>query len=760
LVDLSDLDSNHPHADGTARALEGLRVLAGLRAAQGKGRRETGALFAYPAAVRCGLPDFSRLISPRAVAIVGASADLSRIGGQPVRANTEFGFRGGVYPVNPKYGEVAGLRSYPDLASVPRPCDVALIALAAPQVASTIRMCGEASIPFAVVLSAGFGELGERGGALARELRDAIASSGVRVVGPNCQGILNFRDKFYGGFGSIFQDGDMRSGSVAMVTQSGGFGYGMAQLAEDAGVGFNYIVSTGNEADLTALDLIEYSLERDDVSLIATYLEGVKDGRRLAALGRRALELRKPIVVWKVGNTRTGRRAAASHTGNLTGDYDLYRTAFRAGGFIEIGDLADLIDVAQAVEMGRFPEGDRVGVISISGGAGVLLADHCERAGLELPQPAPERTAELRTILPDFSSLANPIDVTAQVFNQLDIYARAVEIVRDDPGVDQLILYNASVPDPAAERVATALVPVIAGSRKPVFVAWAAPPDRAARGMAVLRASGIAIYPTPARAAFAAASLTEFARRVRRGAPPVAARPAHLGSPAPLPPGEARLGERAAQALLAPYGIRFARSLAVSLDRLPEIEPPPFAFPVVLKIDAPGLAHKTELGGVRTGLSDLAALRSAAAAMVSRFRDSNPNGAIDGVLIAETLDGIEVIAGLVNDRVFGPTVVLGLGGIFAETLHDASRRFAPIGRSTAREMIGELRAAAVLRGTRTGIAYDLDALADLLVGLSWFGADHADRLVELDLNPVFVRPAPHGALAADALIVVRETASS
>ena len=664
-----------------------------------------------------------------------------------MRANTQFGFRGHVYPVNPKYDEIAGLRCFPDVASVPEACDVALIAVAAPHVANTIRACGAAKIPFAIVLAAGFGEIGERGMAPESELRDAIASSGVRVIGPNCQGILNFREKFYGGFGSIFQDGELGSGSIAMITQSGGFGYGMAQMAARAGVGFNYVVSTGNETDVTLLDLIEYSLERDDVSMIATYLEGIRDGRKLIALGRRALELRKPILIWKVGNTTTGRRAAASHTGNLTGDYDLYKEAFRSGGFIEIDDLDEMVDVARGVAMQRWPAGDRVGVISISGGAGVLMADHCESSGLALPQLTEQSSREIASILPDFGSLANPIDVTAQVFNQLDIFSRTLEVVRDDPNVDQLILYLASVPDPAAERVTAAIAPTIAASRKPVFVAWSAPPERAVRGMGVLRDAGIAVYPTPVRAAFAAASLSAFARKVRHGASMGAQRPANLAAVA-VPQGAVQLGERASQALLEGYGIRFARSVAVPRIAVNDIEKLPFAFPVVVKIDAPQIAHKTEVGGVRTGIADLLSLRKAAKEMLERL-----DGRAEGVLVAETLSGIEVLAGVVNDRVFGPMVVFGLGGIFAETLRDVSRRFAPFDRTTAFEMIDELRAAPILHGARTGVSYDLGSLADLLVGLSWFASDNADRLAEVDLNPIFVRARPEGAVAADALIV-------
>jgi len=292
--------------------------------------------------------DFERLIRPRAVAIIGASGDPARIGGQPLRSLTEFGYEGKVYPVNPKYKTLKDLICYPDISAVPRPCDVAIVAVPASRVISVIAECGAAGVKFAIVLSSGFRESGESGSALQDELVAVAKRSGVRVIGPNCQGIMNLATRLFCGFGTTFQKADLQAGPLAMVTQSGGFGYGVVTLAEAAGIGFNYVVSTGNEADVNALDLLEFFIEQDDIEIVTTYLEGIRDGRRLLALGERALELRKPIIVWKVGNSISGRRAALSHTANLTSDPELYRAVFRQGGFIEIREVDDLIDVARA----------------------------------------------------------------------------------------------------------------------------------------------------------------------------------------------------------------------------------------------------------------------------------------------------------------------------------------------------------------------------------------------------------------------------
>jgi acyl-CoA synthetase (NDP forming) len=452
--------------------------------------------------------DFGRLFRPRAVAIVGASANPARIGGQPLHSLTQFGYAGGVYPVNPKYSELNGVICYPSLAAVPRPCDVAIIALPAALVAGAVAECGTADIPFAIVFSAGFREVGANGAALQDELVAAARKSGVRVIGPNCQGVLNLLTRSYCGFGSLFQKPKLNGGPVSMITQSGGFGTSVVKLAQSTGLGFNYVVSTGNEADVDALELIEFFLEQDDVEVVTTYLEGIKDGRRLLALGERALEIGKPVLVWKVGNSDSGRRAAVSHTANLTSGAELYRAVFRQGGFIEVRDVDDLMDCAHAFLSRRLPRGPNVAVVTNSGGAGVLLADRCEERGLHLPELGEATRNELRPLIPEYGALANPVDVTAQVSSDPLRINRVMTVLLEDPGIDQIILSRGSVVGKRGLQWALEFVKVMENTNKPVLVHMS--PDQAEETVQVLEREHIPWYTTPGRAVTGTAALYDF----------------------------------------------------------------------------------------------------------------------------------------------------------------------------------------------------------------------------------------------------------
>lgn len=695
--------------------------------------------------------DFDRLLDPRAIAVVGASDDPARIGGQPVRALKDFGYAGQVFPVNPRYDTVQGLRCFPDVRAVPGRCDVALVALPAALVPGVIRQCGEVGVPFAIVLSAGFEEIGEGGRQVQAELEEAIRDSGVRVIGPNCQGMLNARHGVYAGFGAIFGDPDVRRGPVAMVTQSGGFGYAVVGLAGHVGVGFDYVLSTGNEVDVDALDLMEDLLERPEVEVLAVYLEGVKDGRRLAALGERALELGKPIVVWKVGNSAAGRRAAASHTANLTADNEMYRAVFREGGFVEVTDVDDLVDVARAAQMRRLPGGPNVAVLSISGGAGVLLADRCEEAGLRLSTLAEKTTDALREILPAFSSLRNPVDLTAQIFNQPDCLQAVLSTVLDDPAVDQVIVYNASIQGALADQLAREVVTAAGGSDKPLFVGWSAPPGTVPDALALLDLHRVAWYPTPGRAARAAGKLLDFTGKVRRGA----RAPAHCDAAITVldvGDGERVVGEHRTKRALAAHGVPVVREVLLSLDEIDALDAPPFDFPLVVKVESADLPHKSEAGAVRLGVRSLTELRSFAHEVVANAAAYDKDARIDGVLVQETAEGVELFVGVVNDRFFGPTVAVGLGGVFVEVMDDVSHRLAPFDQATARDMLAELRGYRVLLGARGRPAVDLEAVADAIARISWFAAERVDEISELDVNPLFAND--RGVVAADALLVL------
>lgn len=701
--------------------------------------------------------DFSRLLDPRGVAVIGASEDVRKIGGQPIKFLTEYGYKGGVYPVNPRYPSIRGLKCYASAADLPQPCDVALIAVPGAAVPQAVRDCGKAGVPHAIVLSAGFRELGERGLPLQADLDAALAETGMRIIGPNCQGVMNLHARAYLGFGHSFSNPNLKVGPVSMVTQSGGFGYSVVSNAQREGIGFSYVFSTGNEANISSLEMMAYLIERPEVEMLVTYMEGVTDGRALLALGERALALGKPVLVWKVGNTRAGQRAVASHTANLTASAELYRAAFDRGGFVPIRDIDDLIDTLHAFLGRKLPKGTGVTILTTSGGAGVLMADRCEEVGLTLPLPSAESVAMIKPIAPDFASIGNPVDVTAHFSAAWKEYNQIIRTLIADPTVDQLI--PRSIGGANSEAWCAELLEILKTTDKPVIVSQNEPPERIQKTIAMLREAGIPIITTPARCAVAAGALSAFAAKVRawRDRRPMQARPvARLELDTPghaLPAGGGTLGEHRSKLIVESYGIPITREVLLSPAEIGRLDRLPFEPPYAVKIESPDIPHKTEAGCVRLNVSGLLELKSVAREVEENARRHAPEARIDGILVQQMATGTEVIVGAVDDVVFGPVVMFGLGGVFAELLQDVTHEFAPFDVDTAHRMIGRIRAAPLLTGYRGKPALDVDALAQVLSRVSWLIADHADRIAEIDLNPLFLRE--RGIIAADALIALK-----
>jgi acetate---CoA ligase (ADP-forming) len=713
-----------------------------------------------PAIARAGrgrggvLPlSFERLFHPQGIAVIGASASITRIGGQPIKALLGAGYASGIYPVNPKYPRMHGLECYPNAATIGKRCDLAIIAVPAPGVAAAVRDCAAAGIPFAVVLTAGFRETGAEGRRLEAELQAVLAETGVRIIGPNCQGVLSIQSRVWAAFGSVSDETDFRPGSVSCAFQSGGFGYAIVNLAEAQGIGFRYCVSSGNEIDIAMPELLAAFLEDPGTSLSFAYLEGTPDARRLLDLGRRSLETGKPVLIWKAGITDAGVKAAASHTANMTGSYDLYRAAMRQAGLIEVDDVEPIVDIAKLFAQKRLPLGNSVGVLSISGGSGVVFADAAVRGGLTLPAFAPQTLARMRQIVPAFGSPENPADLSAAVFNDDTLFSRSLEVVLQDPGLDQLAILLASISGRSAQRAAELIADAAAKTQKPVHVAWSGRQEKSREAVRALEGAGVPFIVTPVRLARAAGVLARFAadrrRLLVRTAPTVAA-PSGLH----LPDGPVTLNEAESKDVLRAFDVPIAREVLVApgedVVKLTEELTPPLAVKVVSR----AIAHKSDVGGVKLDVAreDLA---RAARAVVANARARVPDAAIDGVLVAEMAKGLEALIGVINDPAFGPVVALGLGGVLAEALKDVTYRVAPFDLATAREMIAELRAARLFDGFRGGPAADKEALAAVLSGVSAMAAALAPRLKELDINPVFVGPVGKGVVAGDALLVLK-----
>jgi len=695
---------------------------------------------------------FERLFHPKGIAVIGASSDLTRISGQPIKALKNAGYTGGISLINPKYKELHGLPCYPDVMSMPAPCDLAVVAVPAPGVAQAIRDCGKAKIPFAVVLTAGFRETGAEGRELEKELKAAIAESGVRIVGPNCQGMLSIQARVWAAFGSVSDEVDLRPGKVSCAFQSGGFGYAIVNLAEAQGIGFRYCVSSGNEVDITTPELLSAFLDDPGTQLAFAYMEGTPDARRLLDLGRKSLETGKPVMMWKAGTTDAGIKAAASHTANMTGSYDLYRAALRQAGIIEVDDVEPIVDAAKLFGQGRLPKGNTVGVLSISGGSGVVFADAAVRGGLTLPPFAPQTLSRLRTMIPAFGSAENPADITAALFNDVTLFTRTLDVVLEDPGLDQLVVLIASISGRNAALSAEVVAAAAAKTDKPVSVQWSGRQAKSEEAVKAFAAAGVPFVTTPVRLARAAAILARFADDRRRLLPrkvPSIATPKDVA----LPAGAVTLNEAESKAVLRGYGVPVAKEEFVAAGGDVEAASRQLKAPFAVKVVSRDVPHKTEAGGVKLGVTR-EGLSNAAVQVVENAKKHVPGASIDGVLVSEMAAGLETLIGVINDPAFGPVVALGLGGVFTEVLKDVTYRVAPFGIETARDMIADLRAAKLFEGYRGNPAADKEALAKALVAVSGMAVALAPRLKELDINPVFVGPAGQGVVAADALIVL------
>jgi len=695
---------------------------------------------------------YDALFQPRGIAVIGASADLTRIGGQPIKALQTAGYAGRIYPVNPKYEAIAGIPCVADIASIDGPCDLAVIAVRADMAADAIIKCGTQGIQFAIVLSGGFREIGENGKAQEEALVAAGRKAGVRIIGPNCQGMLALHDKVFAVFGSIAGETGLRSGNVSLCFQSGGVGFAIATLCNSAGIGLRHCVSTGNEADVQAPELIEALLDDPKTSIVGTYLEGVADGRALMAAGDKAMRLGKPLLLWKGGKSEIGAKAAASHTAQLTGSYDIFRAACRQAGIIEVEDSEEMADLMRAFSAGRLPDGQSVGVIGVSGGMGIVFADAAIAHGLSLP-PFDEATVEtLKRIIPSFGSSANPADVTASVFNDAAILTEAIQAILDDPGIHQLCLLLASVPDPIATRIAEVVIAAAARSPKPILVGWSLKRQRAENAYALFEAASIPIFHTPGRTARAAAGLAYYAgmKALHRTAPTAI----QSQTPHRLLKAGTALDEETSKRLLASYGLHTPREVLVQPDQKLASYIDNLNYPMVVKIVSEDIPHKTEAGGVVLNLSDLEAVERAAARVVANAKNYKQEAKISGILISEMIgDATEMIVGAVNDEAFGPVIVVGFGGIFAEVLKDVTYRVAPCDAATAQQMLKELQGYAVLNGARGKPVADVDALVSAIVAVSNLVWNLRDQIKEMDINPLLVRPKGKGVLAADALII-------
>ncbi len=697
---------------------------------------------------------FDGLFHPRGVAIVGASGDLSRGGGQPVKALLDLGYAGAVYPVNPKYANIGSARCYPSLQAIDGPCDLAVIALPAAAAINAVRECAVKGIRFAVIYGGGFREAGEEGKSRERTLLEAAREGGVRLIGPNCLGVVNITDRVYAAFGSMTRMPVLPAGNVSMVFQSGGFGQSLALRCAAAGAGFRYLVASGNEADISTPELIDYYLDDPQTRLVVSYIEGVKDGRALMATGHKAAALGKPVLLWKGGRREQGLRAAASHTASMTGSYDIYHAALKQSGIIEVRDIDEVADLVQVFATQKLPRGPRVALMGGSGGSAIVFADACDEEGMLIPQLAEATITKLSEFVPGIGTASNPIDFAAGFLSDqiAHKFASAVDIVLADEGIDQLCIMLATVQGKQAANGARILADAARRSAKPILVFSSVPRETLPEALSIFAEAKISVMSSPTRVAHAAAVSAAYSGiAARAGAAASATEP--LPRPAAVLAKRVVLNELRSSELLARHGIPVLNQRLLRVEEPLTIEG--LEFPLAVKILSKDLPHKWDAGGVRLNIGSKPELVEAIRSIIESVRRAAPAAAIEGILVAEMIvDAVELIVGTINDAVFGPTLLLGLGGTLAEVLRDRTYRVAPFDAATARAIIGELRGAAILSGVRGAKPRDVEALAQTVSRISRMAWTLRESLLELDINPLFVRAAGEGVVAGDALAVI------
>lgn len=699
------------------------------------------------------LPSLEPLFRPRSIAVLGASSSPTKVGGRPVAALIANRFEGTVYPVNPRSETIQGLPAFASVKDVPAPVDLAICTVPPGAVMGVLEECAEKGVGALVVFTSGFAEVGGRA---AQEAMAGLArEAGIRLMGPNCMGMVNFGSRAVASFHPAFAE-DVAPGRIGLVSQSGAFGGVAYMLARDRGHSLSYMFTTGNEADVDIGDCTAFLAEDPDTEAILLYMEGCRNGPKFLAALERARERETPVVAVKLGRTEAGAAAAASHTAALAGEDAVYDSLFRQFGVYRADSIEEFFDVARSCVIGSRPVNERVALVTVSGGVGVLMADDANRRGLEVA-PMPEAAQRRMLDLVPFAAARNPIDVTGQILNDPTLLDQAVELAARHGDYGSVVSFQGSIGRNPALMEATRSAWIERKAANPAMhfaVAGYCTPDYARD----LEAAGVPVYEEATHATRAIAALAGFARSFRERRGPRPAVPGAAADP-PLPAGP--VNELAALEAVAAAGVpaapaRRARTAAEAGEAAAAL-----GFPVVLKVLSADIAHKSDVGGVRLGVADRAGAEAAFEEVVAAARAARPDAAIDGCLVAPMVTGgVETILGVQRDPVFGPLVMFGLGGIFVEALKDVAFRAAPFDEAEARAMIGEVAAYPLLTGLRGRPPADLAALAAALSRLSRFAAANADTIESLDVNPFLVRPEGEGALALDAVLVTRPSGSS
>lgn len=671
-----------------------------------------------------------KLFNPTGIAVVGASSNPAAIGGKPIVQLQNHDFQGNIYPVNPKRDEVLGLKCYPSLGDIDGAVDLVIIAVPAVAVPAVLEAAGAKGIEYAVVLSSGFADAGGDGLDRQAELAEVARRAGVRVVGPNCVGFISTHHKNYAGFGAFF-DYDYTPGPVGFVTQSGGVGGSLLTVADEQGVRFSHFVHTGNAMDIDIETVLASWVEDPEVNSLVAYIEGLGDGGTFPQVAERALEAKKPLLVWKAGQSEASASAVVSHTGRMAGDMERYRSVFKKYGVIEVSDSQDMIDVLKISQEGHLPKGGRVGVISVSGGAGVVAADCLATSQALTLAEFPENVEEeIAAEIPGFATAKNPVDVTAQIFSDPELFQRVVQVLSKHDAADQILACVASVHSEVGLKVAQAIVDASEAMAVPIVVAWSARDELNGAAFELLAKAGIPVFKSPERALKAMDRYTAYAD--------VAAKYSKIETAdAPQEGGTSwdRTVEFDVLEDLRKRGLTVPKQALVQTAAEAVSAAESMSYPVVVKLQSPDVPHKAAAGAIRLGLGSADEVQAAAEHML-QLAASRSGDEMRGVLVQQMADpGTELILGYLKDASLGGFFLLGKGGSGVEEMGDRVLLPAPVSYQEVKLTLDELN---VVRDEELS-AEALDNIATAVLTLQQVVADSSPDLGEIEVNPVIIR---------------------
>ncbi|MBN1659458.1 MAG: acetate--CoA ligase [Anaerolineae bacterium] len=688
---------------------------------------------------------------PRAVAVIGASRTPGKLGHAVLHNVVEHGYHGAIYPVNPKADAIMGLRCYPNVRDVPGGVDLAVIVVPSKYVTDALVDCGEKGVKGVIVISAGFRETGSEGWQREHEMVEIARSYGMRLLGPNCLGIIDTLSSLNASFAA----GMPLQGKIAFMSQSGALCTAVLDMALDEEVGFTHFVSLGNKADVDELSLTRAWGDDPNTGVIMAYLEGIEDGPEFMRIARE-VSCKKPIIVIKSGSTSAGSRAVSSHTGTLAGSERAYEAAFEQSGVIRARSVQELFDYSIAFARQPLLPADRIAIVTNAGGPGIMATDACERAGLQLASIATEVMEWLRRSLPPAASVLNPVDVLGDAL--ADRYALALDAMASDPNVGGVLAILTPQAMTQVDETARVIGKLAQHCDKPVLASFMGS-QRVASGVRILNEYRVPNYPVPERAVAALAAMMRHRRWRER--PPIAIETfdvdrARVRAILDRVRAERRImmGDVEGRDIMDAYGIPtpltyLARTPDEAVRYAKEI-----GYPIALKIASPDILHKTDVGGVKLNITSPDEVRDTYDLMVYRASRYVPDADIWGCLVQDmVVGGKEAIAGMHRDAHFGPLMIFGLGGIYVEALQDVAFRIVPFDRREAREMVSEIRATNVLRGVRGERPSDIDALLDALLRLAQLVTDFPE-IVEFDVNPLTVMEEGKGVIGIDMRLIL------